>query len=140
MKEVSFITPFEVQDIVFREFTHDLSLMSRLGNPLDDESKNTRFRRAAATPLANSDEQLPFVSIVFRPEKPEVENYFRNNTTLEICIYTTTRNEAAAVYKEITRVLQARFSDMPIITEGQKHAEPWNVFQYSIRYKPLVNN
>ncbi len=140
MKEVIFITPFEVQDLIFYEFTHDLSLMSLLGNPLDDESKNTRFRRVAATSVANSADQLPFVSIVFRPEKPEVENYFRNNTTLEICIYAATRKAAAAVHKEVTRVLQSRFPDMPIITEGQRHAEPWDVFQYSIRYKPLVNN
>jgi len=114
--------------------------MSLLGNPQDDESKNKRFRRTAVAPPAISAEQLPFVSIVFRPEKPEVENYFRNNTTLEIGIYTTARDEAAAVHKEITRILQMRFPDMPIITEGQKHAEPWEVFQYSIRYKPLVNN
>lgn len=137
---MSFITPFEVQDKIFREFTHDMALMTLVSNPADDDSKNKRFRRTAAMQVAIDADQLPFLSFVFRPEKPEVENYFRNNTTLEICIYAATRNEAAAVHKEVTRVLQARFPDMPIITEGQKHAEPWDVFQYSIRYQPLVNN
>jgi hypothetical protein len=129
---------FAIQDKVYGIFTNDTELLSLLGDPTDDESKNLRFRREELMLTELNTEVIPFLSFVFI-DSLESKNYLRNKGILEVNIYCSVRYEAMGIYRRLQALLKENF-DIQVIHEGQVASGIQGIYCYRVRYRIIVSS
>lgn len=131
---------FGMQDEIFMLFRGSPELMSLLNitDTEDYDQLNTRIRREELEVKLLTADVLPFVSIVFVNAHP-TENHLINKGVLELCIYTSTRNDALHIYRVAKGLLQNHYEDFRIVHEGQISSGVTGIYAYSIRFYPMIN-
>lgn len=105
-----------------------------------DEEKNNRFRREKLDISIIEAESKPFIMFIFIPNGAKTNNYLVNKGMLEFDIIANTLYEVEQIYNRINILLKQNYSDMQIISEGQIPSGITSVFQYRVRYTPLVKS
>jgi hypothetical protein len=132
-------TSFDIQDRIFGLFYNDNELLSLLGSPISNEEINNRIRLEQFDETLVTTDITPFISVTFI-DAHNTKNYLTNKGVLEILIYTPLRYNAMLIYKRINSILKDNFDDFSIVAEGQKNSAVPGIYQYCIRYKPMINS
>lgn len=129
---------FDIQNEIYDLLTNDTELLALLGDPIDDESKNLRFRREELMLSEVKPEIIPFVSFVFI-DSLESKNMLRNRGILEVNIFCSVRYEASGIYTRVKTLLKQKF-DLQLIHEGQVASGIQGIYCYRVRFRLLVNS
>jgi len=104
----------------------------------DYDQLNTRVRREELSMDRLTVDTLPFISLVFINAHP-TGNFKVNKGVLELNIYTCTRYDAMNIYGVVKKLLQNSYEDFQVIHEGQVSSGVTGVYEYSIRFYPMIS-
>jgi hypothetical protein len=81
---------------------------------------------------------LDFFEFTFIPAQNDSPNFLVNPGLLAFSIYTSRRESAMRIYKQINTILKKNYEEANVISEGQAACPVHGVYCYRIRYKLLV--
>jgi len=128
---------FSLQDDIFELCRSSTELLSIFGITDNDDQLNERIRREECPVELLTTDSLPFLSLVFINAHP-TRNYLVNTGVLEMNIYSSTRYDAMQIYRIVKGLLQSR-EDFAIHAEGQVPSGIVGIYQYRVRFSPLVS-
>jgi hypothetical protein len=104
-----------------------------------NDAWDTKVRREEyqVTPLTI--DILPFLSLVFINAHP-TKNYLVNLGVLEMNIYGSTRYSVIQIYRVVRGLLQSKYENFAIIAEGQVASGIVGIYQYRVRFSPLISS
>lgn len=132
---------FDRQDKIFEYFIGDTTLIGLLGitDVNDNDQLNSHIRREVQSVDLLTTDSLPFI-VEYFPNTHPTSNYRVNSGVLEIDVYAGTRYDAMLLSKRIKEILEQNYEDTALIHEGQVSSGVKGIYEFSMRFKPLIKS
>lgn len=104
-----------------------------------NDKVNQRVKRQIYSTDVLQQDSIPVV-IEYFYNAYQTNNFLMNHGAFQIDVYTYERYQAVQIVRAIKRVVQDNFEDMYLFHENQTSSGIEGVYEYSLRFLPLISS